>query len=442
MTIDTQTDTPTSDVVAPRILLVDDEANILTALRRLFRPLGYQVFTAGGGKEGLALMEDEPIDVVISDMRMPEMNGAQFLKAVHERWPDTVRVLLTGYADVQSTVDAINQGQIYRYIAKPWEDQDMLMAVRQALDYRNLVRERGELLVLTRQQNEQLKVLNAGLESQVKARTAELEQTVLFLEQTQEKLKQSFQTVLKVFSNLLELRHGSLAGHAGRVGELARRVARKLKMNEYQQQEVWVAGLLHGIGKIGLPDSVLGKPYDQMTPDERTQFTRHPIKGQMALTPIEDFAGAARIIRHQHERFDGRGFPDNLAGEDIPLGARILTAILDFEMLRGGLLTGRPLPPNDALGAIKRAAGQRYDGQVIAALEAVLAEPDALLDPNVRQLPVAELKPGMRLAEDLRSMEGVLLLARDHVLSDAQIQQITRFERSDGKPYRVAVRVE
>src|SRR5487761_2096594 len=122
------------------LLLVDDEANILNALRRLLRPLGYRIFTAESGRAGLEILEREQVDLVISDMRMPEMNGAQFLEEVRIRFPDCMRILLTGYADMGSTIAAINRGEIYRYISKPWEDNDLVLAVKHALERKFLER--------------------------------------------------------------------------------------------------------------------------------------------------------------------------------------------------------------------------------------------------------------------------------------------------------------
>src|SRR5487761_2285976 len=121
----TETHSETKAETPAKILFVDDEANILSSLKRLFRPFGYQIFTAESGSQGLEIMEREKIDLVVSDMRMPEMNGAQFLEKVRAGWPDTIRILLTGFAEIRATIDAINKGQIYRYISKPWEDNDI-----------------------------------------------------------------------------------------------------------------------------------------------------------------------------------------------------------------------------------------------------------------------------------------------------------------------------
>ena len=163
------------------LLLVDDEPGILSSLRRLLRMRGYTIHCAQSGQAGLEILERESVDLVISDMRMPEMDGARFLEQVRQRWPTTMRILLTGYADVASTVDAINRGEIYRYVAKPWDDADLQLTVRDALERQRLARENARLLALTQAQNDELKYLNASLEDKVKQRTAEIEQINSFL---------------------------------------------------------------------------------------------------------------------------------------------------------------------------------------------------------------------------------------------------------------------
>ena len=160
----------------PVILCVDDEPSILSALRRLFRAHGFAVLAAESGQAGLDLLETEPIDLVISDMRMPNMDGVVFLEHVRQRKPDILRLLLTGYADLASITGAINRGEIYRYIAKPWDDHDIILTVQDALDRSALIQEKKRLEALVAAQNEELRILNASLELKVQERTAELKQ--------------------------------------------------------------------------------------------------------------------------------------------------------------------------------------------------------------------------------------------------------------------------
>ena len=235
-------------------LLCDDEATS-SPLKRLFRLTGYRCHR-GSGEEALAVMEKEAVDLIISDMRMPGMNGAQVLAAARARWPETVRILLTGHADMSSTIEAINSGQLHRYIAKPWDDNEVLLVVREGLEKKSLLREKTRLEALTQSQNEELKSLNAGLEAKVAERTAELATA-------HDKLKTGFLNTIKTFSNLIELREGREAGHSRRVADLARRMAQRLAMSQAEIQDVMLAGLLHDVGKIGLPDAAMAKPESQ-----------------------------------------------------------------------------------------------------------------------------------------------------------------------------------
>lgn len=343
-----------------QVLFVDDEANILSSLRRLFRPSGYQIRVATSGAEGLAMLAEQPADLVVSDMRMPEMDGAQFLGQVRARWPETMRILLTGYADMQSTIEAINRGQIFRYISKPWDDNDIQLVVRQALERKQLEREKQRLEALTAKQNEELQDLNASLELKVMERTVELRKA-------HDKLKSSFLTSIKVFAGLIELRESTLAGHSNRVASLARKIAVRMKMPQNEVQDVFVAGLLHDIGKIGLPDSLLTKPLTHMTGAELGQLRKHPEKGEQALMALQDLHGAAVLIRSHHERFDGQGYPDGLSGIAIPLGARILALANDYDGLQIGIVAQRRLAPEDARNMIVDGRGKRYDPQVVDA---------------------------------------------------------------------------
>jgi len=418
-----------------RVLCVDDEPNILSSLRRLLRAEGYQVLLAEGGAAGLAQLESEHVDIVISDMRMPEMDGAQFLERVRDKWPDTIRLLLTGYADIQSILDAINRGEIYRYITKPWNDNDLLLIVRHALERKELEREKQRLETLTREQNEQLKELNAGLESKVQERTVELKAALASLTTANDKLKNSFLTSIKIFSCMIEMRNGSLAGHSRRVADLARRIAARMNLGADEIQDVFVAGLLHNIGKMAFSDDLLATAVSIMSTENLALYRKFTIRGEQLLMPLEDLREAAKIIRCQQERFDGEGYPDHISGFNIPVGARILALASDYFNLQIGTLAPRKLRPEEAQALILQNGGKRYDPAVVAAFAELAGGADktgqkAADNGPELQLTTAELKPGMVIARDLVTRDGFLLLSAGHALQERMIRQIRDFETS------------
>ena len=426
----------------PTLLFVDDEASILSALRRLFRPKGYKILVAESGAAGLDVLAQEPVDLVISDMRMPEMDGAEFLAQVRLSYPQTMRILLTGYADVTSTINAINNGEIYRYISKPWDDNDIVLVVQKALEHRRLEGENQRLLALTRQQNEQLMELNSGLEQRVKARTAEIEQINSFLNLANDSLKQNFIVSIKVFSGLIELREGAVAGHARRVADLSRKIAVRLGLDAQTQQDIFVAALLHDIGKIGFSDALLVKPVSKMVGDEVTRYRRHALAGESALMPLVELQGVAKIIRSHHERFDGQGFPDGLPGLAIPLGARILAVTNDYDGLQIGTLAERRFKPDDAKDMVLQSRGKRYDPQVLDAFSAILGAPREDTGGREREVPVDALEPGMVSARDIVSRDGTLLLASDYVLDATIVRQIQDYAAREGLHMLVHIRTD
>lgn len=428
--------------VPATLLFVDDEANILSALKRLFRPFGYRIFTAEGGAAGLEIMARETVDLVISDMRMPEMTGAQFLEQVREKWPDTIRILLTGYADISSTIDAINKGRIYRYISKPWDENDIAVTVRQALERRALEGENGRLEALTRAQNEELKGLNANLESKVQSRTEELRQTVSFLEAAHDKLKKNFMASIRAFSAVIEMRaNGMLAGQAKRVGEHTRKLAKRLGLQDSEIQDLVFATLLKDLGKMSLPDALLSKPLFILDDKEMLLVIKHPIRGQAALMALEQMEGAAKIIRNQHEQFNGSGYPDHLSGLAIQIGARILAVAGDYDALQMGMLQPKRFSPAEAVAYLVANRGKRYDPAVVDAFVELLKESAPQAKETELHLQTPFLKAGMVIARDLIAKDGTLLLTRGHVLDDKLIQMLIGYEKAMVDTLNVCVQI-
>jgi response regulator RpfG family c-di-GMP phosphodiesterase len=430
---------------SPALLFVDDEPGILSSLRRLFRPQGYRIYIAESGAAGLEILAKESIDLVISDMRMPEMDGATFLKEVRSRWPKVMRILLTGYADITSTVAAINHGEIYRYIAKPWDDNEIVTIVREALERMHLEKENQRLSALTLAQNDELKALNTSLEQKVAERTAELRQALAFVEQSHGELKKSFLTSVQVFAGVIELRSGSvgsqMSGHGRRVAEHARSVAQRMGLSDNEVQNVMLAGLLHDIGKLGLPDELLSKPFNTLTGEQRALVMKHPLIGQNILMGIEKFKEAAVLVRHHHECYDGSGYPDHLTGIAIPQGSRILQVVNEYDSLQIGTLVQRPLKPAEAMTFLIENRGKRYDPVAVDAFSKLISETQKT---GISEAPLRtmHLKPGMVLTRDQVHRDGYMLLARGSVLTSEIIGQLIKMEHAEQHTLTLYIRQE
>lgn len=430
MVLSSEADTP----IKATLLFVDDEQNILSSLKRLFRPTGHRVLTALGGAEALKIFAEEEIDLIVSDMRMPEMDGAKLLAQVAQNYPKTMRILLTGYADMESTVRAVNEGHIYKYVSKPWEDNDIKLTVQHALETRLLQAERDRLLELTKKQNAELKDLNANLEQKVEERTAEVKEA-------HESLRKSYFSSIKTFSNLIELREGTVSGHSKRVAENAQKVARNLKLDKEQTQQVFFAALLHDIGKISLPDALIKKPFNTLTPVDKRAVAKHPALGDALLMSFEPLHDAAKMIRSHHEYLDGSGYPDRLSGNDIPLGARILSVVNDYDALINGILVPKHLTHEEAREYINNNKGKLYDSKVVDAFfEQEANEPAKPKVPSVK-VDAEELKPGMILGKDLVTKSGILVLSEGYILDDQLIEKIRRFCDSSDVPFKVSIKM-
>ncbi len=274
-----------------------------------------------------------------------------------------------------------------------------------------------------------MRELNATLEQRVAERTDELRVA-------NERLKASFLTSIKMFSNLLEARGGVLAGHSRRVAELCRKICLQMGLPKTASQDVFLAALLHEVGKVSFSDEMLRTPLALLAPDQQDQYRRHIEQAEQLLMPLPELHGAIEIIMAQFERVDGSGSPNRLEGDAIPLGARILAVARDYDAMQIGTLVQRKLQPAEARTLILHGASKRYDPNVVQALgmalEAKPAGPTAEAQREVEIRNSTQLQPGMVLARDLVTPSGLLMLAADHTLDERLILRIRDFERVGG----------
>ncbi|MCK4622774.1 MAG: response regulator [Desulfuromonadales bacterium] len=413
-----------------KILLVDDEVNITKALRRLLmEDERYDIYIAHSGPEGLAQIVAEPgIGVIISDQRMPEMTGVEFLQQAREMTPDAVRILLTGYADIEASIAAINQGAVFRYLTKPWQDDELLQVVAGAARGFWLVAENKRLNALVAKQNKELQDWNSRLKQRVLDQTSQIRAKSDALAISHQQLRGSFNETIEAFAGLIEMRDRRAPGHSRNVAELVTAMAVKLNIPKEERDKYRSAGLLHDIGKIGMSDSLIVKSVKNLEEKELKEYQSHVVRGQAAIDMVPALRDIGVLIRHHHERFDGRGFPEKLKADAIPFGARLICAADMFERL---LLQ---YPEADALdSAIDELAqqwGKALDPALRSPLEEGAHEVYSHLDisAEIFEIKVSpkELEVGMQLRYDLHSGTGVLMLKQGTIFDEAAIEAVRR----------------
>lgn len=416
---------------ASRVLLVDDEPNVLAALRRTLRGRGFDVSCAGSGAEALAVLQREPVDAIVSDMRMPGMSGAEFLKASIALAPGAVRVLLTGYADLESTTRAINEGEIFRYVTKPWDDAILLQGLDDGLARKALERERDALRAIAEQRAEQLRVLNAGLEAQVAQRTRDLAVALEEQRGLAERLKADFSSTVRLLSSLIEQRAGLTAGCQRRVARHVRMLGPQFGLSPETLHDLSFAALLQDLGKLSLPDALLRQPVEVLEAKDRWRLLCHPLVGESSLMALSSLKGAGAILAHVNENYDGSGVPGKCGGKDIPLPARLLRVAADYEHLLAGAIEIHALTPEHAFRRLRKHRGVRYDPDVVDGFMRAMEQP--VVGKAHKALMASDgLRPGMVLAQDLVSRSGALLLSQGYQLTDALIAHIRRLEEFSG----------
>ena len=347
---------PTSS--APYCLIVDDEPRLRQVMAHLMRSDGFQCVEAANGLEALMLLETTPAILVLSDLRMPKMDGMELLRAIRARFPDIAVVMITAVADVDMAVNCLSLGAA-DYVVKPYQVEDVRARVSQALDKRRLLLEN--------------RAHREHLEERVAAQSRRLEEM--------------YWASVQSLAEALELKDPYTRGHSVRVSHYAVAIARAMGLDAETVRQIELGGQVHDIGKIGVRESVLNKS-GPLTPEEYAHVMTHPILGWRVLSPLfTDAPHALNIVRSHHERFDGLGKPDGLVGKTIPIEARIvavadaLDAMTSYRPYRAGEKT-----LEEAVGEMRRNAGTQFDPDVIEALAGAADRGDLLLVQSERSL--------------------------------------------------------
>ncbi|HYK21231.1 MAG TPA: HD domain-containing phosphohydrolase [Pyrinomonadaceae bacterium] len=337
-------------IVSPRILIVDDEVEITEILADLLSD-NYDCFKAASAEEALVRLREGEFHLVISDITMPGMSGLEMIPHIKELSPDTVVVMISGMQTVESAIGALRLGA-FDYLMKPFDLRQVEAVVKRALEHHELV------VAKQRYENH--------LEELVEQRTAELDRALNSLEG-------AYRSTLKALTAALEARDSETHGHSERVVTYSLRLGREYGLSSEQMKALEFGSLLHDIGKIGVPDSILRKPA-KLTEEEWVRMREHPLHGQQILRGIEFLQGAARVVAQHHEKWDGTGYPIGLRGEEIDICARIFAVADAFDAITSDRVYRAAKPYEAAAKELDDWAGRQFDPAVVEAFHRVPKE--------------------------------------------------------------------
>jgi len=335
---------------SPRILIVDDEVEITEILADLLSE-DYECLKAGSAEQALVLLGQSEFQLVISDITMPGMSGLEMIPHAKDLSPETVVVMISGMQTVESAIGALRLGA-FDYLMKPFDLRQVEAVVKRALEHHDLVAAKQ------RYENH--------LEELVEQRTAELDRALNSLEG-------AYRSTLKALTAALETRDSETHGHSERVVSYSLRLGREYGLNSEQMKSLEFGALLHDIGKIGVPDSILRKPA-KLTEEEWVRMREHPLHGQQILRGIEFLQGAARVVAQHHEKWDGTGYPLGLRGDDIDICARIFAVADAFDAITSDRVYRRGKSYEAAAQELDDWAGRQFDAKVVEAFHRVPKE--------------------------------------------------------------------
>ncbi len=303
------------------LLCVDDDADILKSLTRVFRHESFKVLTAPSGREALAIMEHtENIGLILSDQRMPEMTGSTFLQLAKKLAPEIPRMILTGQSDMVDAIEAINQGGAQKFLEKPWDDAELLRVVRESFYQYRLIKENQHLHETVKQQNILLEEWNSNLKHRVLQQTALVRTRLEEVKAQKQSIQETSDALLLMFVDLMNRCNRQLGNDNQIVVNLAESMMATLQLPSAQREEIKIAAFIHDIGLFHVSDYILNSCPSMGS----AEYGNHSVKGEELLAAGERLKGIGLIVRHHHEEYDGSGFPDGLAGEKIPMGSRII----------------------------------------------------------------------------------------------------------------------
>ncbi|PKG80855.1 two-component system response regulator [Colwellia sp. 75C3] len=424
----------------PALLVIDDEKEVLNALNRALRK-EFELFLFSDPIAALEFYRDKPTPLVLSDMRMPTMDGATLLGHISEINPSSKRFLLTGHADINLTVAAVNEGKISHYFAKPWDNVELIAELKDAFTVYLSELSTKKLLRVNKEKNAKLSLINSSMELEINKSKKKLDLISTKEAKSFARLKKTFNTFVGIYANSIALHNEEYSQHNYRIASHARYIAELQGCDKLTSYQVYIAGLLYEAGKIALPQKLLRGPYDQLNHQEQSLFDSFYQTGADLLSDVDELSFVVEIIKHIPERYDGSGLPEHLNADDIPLGSRILALVTHFDNLVIGRQQLVPVSVTEAKERLAKMAGSRFDPKLLSIyLDMLSAVPESNAASNLEfPIDLMQLCEGLILTQDIVNSSSSVLLTKGTVIEQSHIDKLIEISGERDEQFSVFI---
>ena len=421
------------DGMRAKLLIVDDEPEVLKALERFLKN-HFELHLFDNAKDALNFLAHTHCHLILSDMKLPLISGAEFLSHATKLSPLSKKVVLTGHADIEDAKTAVNDANISRYFTKPWGNKELLTGLSELVTLYNEEQKSKRVLQSLKGSNLQLSVAKRSMKHTIQSMLVKHSE----VNQQNEELFSLNDELIGFSARLINLLVGDDTGHNYRIAQQAQLIAKILGVDNTGQEAIYLAGLYYSIGVASLPDQLRNKTIDKMSFSQKQQWARSAQISSEILKEIPPFEKAANIVKHIFEHVDGTGLPDKLIGDDIPLGSKILALVIHYDHVLQGKVYSYLLNQEEALIKVKSLVDKAFDSKVLRAFELLLSRKNT--ENFEYAISANKIIEGMVASQDVLNQHGKILIAKNISISGALIDALLSYQKTKDSPVIVFVK--
>lgn len=416
-----------------RLLIVDDEPEVLNSLSRLLKS-HFDLHLFDNAKDALNFLKQTHCHLILSDMKLPHMSGAEFLAQAKIISPLSKRIVLTGHADIEEAKEVVNNVNISRYFTKPWKNQELLSGLSEIVGTYKEEQKHKRVLNSLKGSYSQLTLAKQVMNNTIESMLSEHAET----NQQKKEISTANSELIGFSVRLINLLVGDETNHNTRIAQQAKLIAKHLGLSKAEQKHVFLAGLYYQVGLASLPEQLKNKTIDKMTFSERQQWVSSVEISADILREVQLLQPAADIVKHIYEHIDGSGLPEQLSGDDIPIGARILSLVIYYDRILLGKVFQFDVSQEEAMIKVQGLVGKLFDIKIVKAFQRLLDSPQK--ENFEYAISVDKILTGMISSQDVFNHHGSKLLAKNVTITEAMIDALKQYQAIKESPVIIFVK--